>query len=227
MVELPPLSRKRRDIGCTSRRGNTMGISIQDRNKSGITCRYLDAEWVARYKSSQRLPERLPKSLIGEEVKCLVVLYGATDAATKLVQAKRRLARACGIKRTVSIEDVVAQVLEDLAMEVVRARARDDGDLSSGRAAVLGGEQHRVDAELFDRCGRNSKPHEGLLCLVHDIGRVDAIISEVVVIEAAAREAFLIFRLRVNSHYLANLCIGFSPVQLVFTQVVTSRMWAL
>src|ERR1700733_6560315 len=189
MVELRSLSCKCRDIGCTSRRDNTMRISIQNRNKSGITSGYLDAEWIAQYKSSQRLPKRLPKSLVGEEVKCLVELHGATDAATKLVQAKRRLAGACGIKGTVSIEDVVAQVLEGLAMQVVRARARDDGDLSTGCAAVLGGEQHRVDAELFDRRRRNSEPHEGLLRLVHDIGRVDAIISEVVVIEAAAREA--------------------------------------
>ena len=74
-----------------------------------------------------------------------------------------------------------------------------DGHLAARRAAVVCSEQHYGDAELLDRIERNGQPHKRLLRLVNNIGGVDAIESEVVVIEAATGKAYAAWSLLVST----------------------------
>src|ERR1700722_5158241 len=74
-------------------------------------------------------------------------------------------------------------------MEAVSARRRGDGQLRSARSASFGGCQQRIDAELLDRVQRNFQPHPWTLRLIHDAGRVDAIVGPVAVVKAASSES--------------------------------------
>ena len=91
--------------------------------------------------------------------------------------------------RVARVEDVVAQEFEEAAMQRIRAGLGGDIDLSAGRASALGGEEHRVDMEFLNGVGGNRKADEALLRLIDDIGCVDAVVGEVVVVQATAAEA--------------------------------------
>ena len=68
-----------------------------------------------------------------------------------------------------------------------------EGELTSNCAppvaAFLGGCHQRIDAELLDRVQRNGEPHPLALCLIHDVGGIDAVVGEVAVVEAASGKA--------------------------------------
>ena len=51
------------------------------------------------------------------------------------------------------------------------------------------GEEHGVDAEFLNGVGRNGKANKALLCLIDDVGGIDAVIGEVVVVEPTSGEA--------------------------------------
>ena len=125
---------------------------------------------------------------------------GPPSRSAKLIQAKRLLRfrlrckawgpdRGGAPARQRRVKEIVAQVLEEASVEAVGARGRGDGQLSAARRAFLGGRRQRVDAELLDRVQRNGEPHPGALCLIHDVGGIDAVVGKVAVVEAASGKA--------------------------------------
>ena len=128
----------------------------------------------------------MTQPLISEEEEATVTDEPAANVAPELVEAERKPGRKDWVA---GIEDVIAQKIEQAAMRSVRAGLRGYVHLAAGGAAIFGGKEHGVDAELFDGVGRNRKPDEGLLRLVDDVGRVDAVIGKVVVIQPTAGKA--------------------------------------
>jgi hypothetical protein len=93
------------------------------------------------------------------------------------------------INRLTRVEDIIAQKFKNGAMKLVCSCSGDDCDLSARRAARFSGKQHRFDMELLNRLRRNRQPHKRLLRLVHDVGRIDAVIGKVIVVETATGKA--------------------------------------
>src|ERR1700678_3172074 len=75
-------------------------------------------------------------------------------------------------------------------MQSIRPRLRSHGDLRTGCASVVSGKEHGLDMEFFNRVRGDGNPDKGLLCLVDDVRRVNAVKDKVVVVQAAAREAY-------------------------------------
>ena len=74
-------------------------------------------------------------------------------------------------------------------MEAGPAGSRDDRYLAAGGAALFRGEEHGVNAELLDGIRGDGETNERLLCLVDDIGGVDAVVGEVVIVQTSAGKA--------------------------------------
>src|ERR1019366_51115 len=72
----------------------------------------------------------------------------STDRAAIFLQQKRRLLLRVGIPR---IEDVVAEVEEGLAMQLIRAGLGEDLDAAVAQLGELGRERILVDAHFADR----------------------------------------------------------------------------
>src|ERR1700733_11088724 len=86
-------------------------------------------------------------------------------------------------------------------MQGIRTRLRSYRNLRPRCASVVRGKEHRLNMEFFNRVRGDSNADKGLLCLVDDVRCVDAVKNKVVVVEAAAREAYaaLVAAPRVNS----------------------------
>ena len=74
-------------------------------------------------------------------------------------------------------------------MEAVGARGRGDVQLSATSGALFGACRQRIDAELRNRVQRDSEPYPGALRLIHDIGRINAVIGKIAVVETPPGEA--------------------------------------
>src|SRR4029078_13640434 len=76
----------------------------------------------------------------------------SADAPAVVVLAKGGLSLAHGVSEpVVRVEDVVAQVLEDAAVDGVRARARRELDLAARTPPELGRVGRGLDLELLER----------------------------------------------------------------------------
>ncbi len=88
------------------------------------------------------------KAFVGEEEEELVLDDGAANDAAEVILlfgVAGELRNGVVIEPVVGIEDIVAEVFEGGAVEAVGAAARDDGELGTGGAAVLGVEGVGLD----------------------------------------------------------------------------------
>ena len=101
----------------------------------------------------------LADAFIGEEEECFVFEDGAADGAAELVFAQLGLAGRDGVgggsdvddvEVVARVEEVVAEELEDGAVELVGAGAGDGVDDAAGFAAVFGGGVGSDDGEFLD-----------------------------------------------------------------------------
>src|SRR5205085_4128059 len=80
----------------------------------------------------------------------------AAEAAAEVVLADGGALKAAAVgEPVVGVERVVAEVLEGRAVQLVRPRARGDGDLRAGRAPELRRVRRGEQAELFERVERD------------------------------------------------------------------------
>src|SRR5205085_2320974 len=117
----------------------------------------------------------LPKALVGEEEEGSVLagvdggaaraearqVERAADVAAELVALEGRRVVQREVEEVARIERVVAQELEQLAVEFVRAGARGDVDDRAGVAAVLGAEGRVVGLELLHGVDRSEERRVG------------------------------------------------------------------
>jgi len=90
-----------------------------------------------------------PESLIVKEEEGPISKDGSADAAAVLVLAKFWLGAGV-LEEGASVEDVVAEVLVDRAVELVRSRAGDDVEYTAGRASSFCGVAVGLDRDLLN-----------------------------------------------------------------------------
>ena len=128
----------------------------------------------------------LAQSLIAGEEECVALPDGTADRGSEVVALQRSLvarhaegkARRCAVAAVevvARIQRLIAEVVEDLTVEPVSARARADVHDRTRAAAVLRAERRVVDLELRRRIDRRL---ERDLVLAHVV-QVDAIDLEV------------------------------------------------
>ena len=88
-----------------------------------------------------------------------------------------------------SVEDIVAKEFKSVAVELIGARGRRYGKLRASRCSGFGGRKHGVNAKFVNGVEGNRQAHVRLLRLVDDIGGVNAIVSEIVVVAPPARKS--------------------------------------
>jgi hypothetical protein len=104
---------------------------------------------------------------------------GPAEARAELVPAIVRLAL---LEVVLRVQALVAEILERVAVKLVRARLGHDGDEAAGGESVLGLVLHRVHLELADRVLRKVLPRLALL----GPGVGDPVGHEGVAVEGAA-----------------------------------------
>src|SRR5271157_3789898 len=162
-----------------------MRVRVEYWNQCRGFRRHNSAKGVGGDVSDQSLAQILANALVAQIEEGLVFDDGSADTAAKLIQAKGRLGvgRIQVVEWVARVKDVVAHVIK--GAPVIKVRAGDGGhsQLSAGGgAAVFGGVQHRLDAELLNGIGGNGQPNVGLLHLVDDVGVVHAIQGDGVVV---------------------------------------------
>ena len=111
------------------------------------------ARALQRRRHDRRIQERagdLAQAGVGAEEERLVLADGAAEGAAELVAVQRR-----GGEREprIGVQVVVAEELEQRAVKLVAAGARDDVDHAAGEASVFGAVAVGHHAELFHRVG--------------------------------------------------------------------------
>src|SRR6185437_6081486 len=137
----------------------------------------------------------LPQALIAEEEKGVVAVDRAANSDTEIVALQRKLctrtegqrSAGCGVYGAVevvaSVQRFVAEVIEHLTMELVRARSRGYGHNRAVAAPVFGAEGLVVDLELARRADRRLERD----LILADVIQVDAVDLEVHRVFAIAR----------------------------------------
>src|SRR5262249_18734340 len=110
----------------------------------------------------------------------LILNDRATDTGPELIHVKGR--NRGTVKRRTRIENIVSQILEGRAVELIRARSRHNVDLTACRRTALGCIHCSTHAELRDGLQGNLQSGLGLLRLLLDAARVNAVECEIIVV---------------------------------------------
>ena len=146
----------------------------------------------ARHGLGERQTDRLLQALVAAEEERLVPHNRAAERTAELVELELLflvVVLAGGVER------VVAEVVEERAVEPVAAALADDGDVATGSEAALGRRKARVDPELRNRLHRRLQPElrAGRVQIagarVPDVAAVDAVVVQVVLLIGLAIES--------------------------------------
>src|ERR1700675_3491241 len=99
---------------------------------------------------------------------------------------KRRLD---GVDEWARVGCIVAKEIENIAVQLIGSGSRSDRKLSTCRGSGLRRGERGDHAKLLDGVERNGEADVTLLSLIDDIGRVDAVVGEIVVVAPAASHA--------------------------------------
>src|ERR1700722_17148502 len=108
-----------------------------------------------------------------------------SKSRSKLIQQKR-VGRGA-IERRARIEGIIPEKFEELPMKIIRAGGRDSRELAArGSVLRIGAKILRLHLEFLDGIKRNIQTHILSLFLVINGGRINAVESQVVVVQSVA-----------------------------------------
>ena len=159
-------------VGVLPRRVD-QGVHFRDRRAVGrdqggdvVVRNWSFGSWVVELRDSREITRKLRGTGCGQHGGCLlltqpldlfareeeepVLVNGSADASAEIVIDE--VGFGCG-EEWPCVEEVVAQVLEDDAVELVGAALGDDVEGGSGGASELGGEVGRFDFDFLDEVG--------------------------------------------------------------------------
>src|SRR5215813_2593562 len=164
-------------------------VSVQDRLERRRLGQYLRAKRGVRREIDESLAEILAQAFVVGEEERLFFLDGAAEAAAKLMQRERRKSGCRIVERRARVERVVTNGVKRTAVILVRAGLRHDVDLSAAGRAALGCVDAGANAKLRDGVESDVEPGVGFLSLLLYPAGVDAVKSEIAIVQGVAGEA--------------------------------------
>ena len=132
-----------------------VGIEEVRRGINGISCRTTGSVAAARCASLEHDAVQvhaltLSEPFVGGEVERPPALDRAAHRSAELVAPERMRIRRRELEEVARIERIVPEELEDVAVDLVGARSRDEIDDRAGHMSVFGGERRVVHLEFLD-----------------------------------------------------------------------------
>jgi len=175
------------EVGIGIDSGLTNRPRVENRFENRRAREYFGSKCRVRHEADDGLRQALSDAFVIHEEERAIPRNRSAEVRTELVHAERRDLR--GVEWRARIQRVVAKELEGCTVKNVRAGLRDGVHLRAAGRAAFGRVHGRLHSKLRDRFERNVQARIGLLTLLLDAGRIDAVEGEVVVVASPSDES--------------------------------------